>query len=224
MCALSLSFVNPLVCDVRIYTHIHTLSRTATIPHPTYTQDNTRDEWKEQYIDYKALKKALKPLKASAKGKPWLKKGGSMAGGGGEGSDSGTCVPRRLSACLCVCLVLQWMHAGLVRVLLLPLITFRPHKTDEETAGGPALPPIAISLKERLLRSLGRNGGKGGGGGEEGKEGGDGKGKGGEERVGLLGAMQHARNISYDSMASVRFHLFIHTYIQSDYHHHRLAG
>lgn len=54
-------------------------------------QDNTREEWKEHYIDYKALKKALKPLKAGAKGKPWLKRGGSMVGGlTGEGSDSGT--------------------------------------------------------------------------------------------------------------------------------------
>lgn len=50
------------------------------------TQDNTREEWKEHYVDYKALKKLLKPLKG-AKGKAWLKKGG--AGGGGEASDSG---------------------------------------------------------------------------------------------------------------------------------------
>lgn len=55
-------------------------------------QDNTREEWKEHYIDYKALKKALKPLKAGAKGKPWLKRGGSMVGGAGEASDSGMCV------------------------------------------------------------------------------------------------------------------------------------
>jgi len=49
-------------------------------------QDNTRQEWAEHYIDYKALKKLLKPLK---KGAP-PKKGGSMIGhyGGAEASDS----------------------------------------------------------------------------------------------------------------------------------------
>lgn len=74
----------------------------------------------------------------------------------------------------------------------------KPTAADEETTGPPALHPIAISLKERLLGlKRGRNGG-GGGQGEEGKA------YGGEERAGLLGAA-HARNISYDSMASVRF-------------------
>ncbi len=45
-------------------------------------QDNTRQEWAEHYVDYKALKKLLKPLKAAAK-----RKAGSMIGGG-EASDS----------------------------------------------------------------------------------------------------------------------------------------
>ena len=46
--------------------------------------DNIREEWRDQYIDYKALKKALKPLK-DARPKNWLAKGMS----GYDASDSG---------------------------------------------------------------------------------------------------------------------------------------
>lgn len=56
------------------------------ISHRAQTQDNTRDEWKDKYIDYKGLKKALKPLKAGAKSKKSM-----VGGGGGEASDSGVC-------------------------------------------------------------------------------------------------------------------------------------
>lgn len=77
---------------------------------------------------------------------------------------------------------------------------FANRDADEETTGPPGLPPIAISLKERLLGlKRGRNSGQGQ------EEKGDGGAGGGEERAGLLGAA-HSRNISYDSMASVRFH------------------
>ncbi len=58
-----------------MYVHAHALT----------WQDNTREEWKEHYIDYKALKKALKPLKGAKR----KMMGGMVGGGGGEGSDSG---------------------------------------------------------------------------------------------------------------------------------------
>lgn len=60
-------------------------------------------------MDYKALKKLLKPLKG-AKGKAWLKKGG--AGGGGEASDSGQCALMCGRVDVCGKITREWVVGG----------------------------------------------------------------------------------------------------------------